>query len=214
MGDELSTALVELDRDTVVATIQSRIAEGGEPLAILDACREGMSLLGQRFQEGEYFLSELLLGAEIFKEAAALLEPHLSATPNTAPSGTVVLATMQGDIHDLGKNVLATLLRAHAFAVHDLGVNVAPAALVETVLSVRPDFVGFSALLTTAFDSMKAAAAMLQQAGVRDRCKLMIGGGVTTAAVKDYVGADFQTTDATQGIAYCLAARKERGHGQ
>jgi methylmalonyl-CoA mutase cobalamin-binding domain/chain len=214
MSDTLSTAIVELKPEEAMALVTARIAQGEDPLTILGACRDGMTRVGDRFQQGDYYLSELLLAAEIFKQAAATLAPHLARSRASEPLGRVVLATMRGDIHDLGKNVVATLLRAHAFEVHDLGVNVAPATLVAAVEEIKPDFVGFSALLTTAFDSMKAAADLLVAGGWCDRLKLMIGGGVTTPQVKEYVGADFQTVDATAGVAYCMAVQQERRHGQ
>jgi methylmalonyl-CoA mutase cobalamin-binding domain/chain len=209
MPQDLPAALVGLQRDKVVGLIKGGIAAGEDPRAILEECRQGMSLVGERFQAGEYFLAELLLSAEIFKRAVALLEPHLKQD-SSPPAGTVVLATMQGDIHDLGKNIFATLLRAHAFEVHDLGVNVAPLLLVEKVKELRPHFVGLSALLTTTFPSMKQVAEMLRDAGLRDELKLLIGGGVTTVALRDHVGADFQTTDAIEGVAYCVRAAGER----
>ena len=190
--------------------VKTRAERGEDPFAILEECQRGMSIVGERFQAGDYYLAELLLSAEIFKAAAAILEPHLTKAGAREPLGTVVLATMRGDIHDLGKNIVATLLRAHGFEVHDLGVDVAPALLVEKVKQLRPDFVGFSVLLTTAFGGMKEAAALLAQAGMRDQLTLLIGGGVTNPAVKEYVGADFQTTDATEGVAYCVRAAKEK----
>jgi len=114
-----------------------------------------------------------------------------------------LIGTLQGDIHELGKNILITMLRVHGFEVHDLGVDVPPSAVVDKVRGFKPQVVGFSALITTAFPSMKEAVALLQQAGLRDSVKVMIGGGVTTAGVRDYVGADFQTTDALECVAYC-----------
>ena len=210
MSQELRAALLALQRDKAVQLVESRIAAGEDPLAILEECRQGMSLVGERFQAGEYYLADLLLSAEIFKTAAALLEPHLKAA-RSSPAGTVVLATMQGDIHDLGKNIFATLLRAQGFAVHDLGVNVAPGLLLEKVKELRPHFVGLSALLTTTFPSMKQVADMLRDAGLRNELRLLIGGGVTTAALKEHVGADFQTTDAIDGVAYCVRTVGEGG---
>lgn len=210
MSDELSIALVELQRDTVFEIVRQRLACGEEPLRILEACRAGMAVVGERFQAGDYFLAELLLSAEIFKRVAADLEPHLARSRPSAPTGTVVLATMKGDIHDLGKNIFATLLRVQGFVVHDLGVDVPPDRLAASVTQLRPDFVGFSALLTPAFESMKRAADLLAQAGVRDGLQLLIGGGVTTPAVKDYVGADFQSVDATEGVAHCAKVVRER----
>lgn len=204
MAEELGMALVELKRDEVAAAVKRRVETGEDPIQILDECRRGMTIVGDRFQRGEYFLAELMLSAEIFKGAVAILEPHLASANETEPLGKVVLATLKGDIHDLGKNILATLLRAHAFEVYDLGVDVAPDLLVSKVKETGPDFVGFSVLITTAFESMKHTATMLREAGLREQLKLMIGGGVTTTAVRDYVGADFQTTDATEGVAYCI----------
>jgi len=128
---------------------------------------------------------------------------------NTVAKGKVVLATPRGDIHDLGKNIFATLLKAHGFEVHDLGVDVPPETIVDKVKELQPDFVGFSALITTAFDSMKQAVASFEESGQRKDFKLMVGGGVTDGTVKDYIRADFQTTDAMAGIEYCINAVRE-----
>lgn len=204
MSEELSMALVELKRDEAVEMVRSKIDGGEDPLQILEECRRGMTIVGERFQKGEYFLAELMLSGEIFKGAMAILEPYLGKVRSPKPLGKVVLATLQGDIHDLGKNIVAIMLKAQGFEVHDLGVDVAPGLVVEKVRETAPDFVGFSALITTSFDSMKQAAEMLHEAGLREQFKLMIGGGVTTPVVKDHVGADFQTTDATEGVAYCI----------
>ena len=210
MPDPLSVAIVEFRRDEVARQLNARIAAGESPLALLEVCRQAMTLVGERYQQGIYFLSELLLAAESFKAAAAVLEPHLAATRDIEPYGRVVLATLKGDIHELGKNIFATLLRAQGFEVHDLGVDVPPAALVRKVEEVQPQFVGFSALLTTVFQSMKQAADLMERVGLRSRLKLMVGGGVTTSSVKEYVGADFQSTDATDGVNFCLQVASGR----
>jgi len=204
MSDELSTHIVQLKRDEVISEVTERLASGDDPINILDECRRGMTEVGERFQAGEYYLAELMLSADIFKAAATILDPHLSQSRSRDHTGTVVLATLKGDIHDLGKNILATLLRAHGFEVHDLGVDVPPALVVAKIREINPGFVGFSALITIAFDSMKEASVLLEEAGIRDQFKLMVGGGVTTPGVRDYIGADFQTTDATEGVEYCL----------
>jgi len=204
MADELSMAVVDLKRDEVAEMVSNRVDGGEDPIRILDECRRGMTIVGERFQAGDYYLAELMLSGEIFKEAVAILEPYLATARFSEPLGRVVLATLSGDIHDLGKNILATLLRAHGFEVYDLGVDVPPATLVDKVKETTPDFVGFSALVTTTFDSMKKATDMLEEAGLRSQLRVMVGGGVTTGKVREYVGADFQTTDATEGVAYCL----------
>jgi methylmalonyl-CoA mutase cobalamin-binding domain/chain len=209
MTSKLATALVELERDKVIASIRERIAGGEDPLRILEECRQGMTLVGELYQKGDYYLAELMLSADIFKAATEILEPYLSSARSPDSTGKVVLATLKGDIHDLGKNILAVLLKAQGFEVYDVGIDVPPVKVLETVKQVQPDFVGFSALITTAFEQMKIAAEMLEEAGIRQRVKLMVGGGVTTPQVRDYVGADFQTTDATKGVAYCLDMVKE-----
>ena len=204
MTEGLIDLLLTMNRDAVLETVERRLGAGEDPLRILDDCRRGMALVGERFQQGDFFLAELILSAEIFKEVTAVIEPRLSRAQAAESKGRVLIGTLQGDIHDLGKNILITLLRAHGFEVHDLGVDVPPSAVLDKVRELKPHFVGFSALITTAFLSMKEAVALLQEAGLRDSVKVMIGGGVTTAGVRDYVGADFQTTDAMEGVAYCL----------
>ena len=204
MSEELSMAVVELKRDEVAEMVINRADKGENPVQILEECRKGMTIVGDRFQKGDYYLAELLLSAEIFKKAVAILQPYLAKHRPSKPLGKVILATLKGDIHNLGKDIVATLLEAHGFQVYDLGVDVSPSIVLQKVKEVNPDFVGFSALITTAFESMKEAADMLTEAGLRDQLKLMIGGGVTTPLVQAYVGADFQTVDAMEGVVYCM----------
>lgn len=208
MAEELLEALIDFRKEEVIETVKSRAKKGEDLLQILDECRQGMTIVGERYQKGDYFLAELMLSAEIFKGVVAILEPYLSKIHTPQPLGNVILATLQGDIHDLGKNIFATMLKSQGFIIHDLGVDVSPNTVIDKVKETTPDFVGFSALITTAFDGMQKTAIMLKEAGLRERLKLMIGGGVTTSAVKDYVGADFQTTDATEGVAYCIRVMK------
>ncbi len=204
MSDELAMALVELKRDEVLGTVKEKAERGDDPLKILEECRRGMTIVGDRFQAGEFYLAEMMLAAEIFKGVVEILNPHMDKVRPPKPLGKVVLATLKGDIHDLGKDIVATLLRAQGFEVHDLGVDVLPAVVVDKVKEVNPEFVGFSALITSAFASMKEASELLVESGLRDKCKLMVGGGVTTPTVKEHIGADFQTLDAMEGVSYCL----------
>ncbi len=204
MANDLTTYVIELRRDDAVEAVKSKLEKGEDPISILDECRKGMTIVGERFQAGDYYLAELMLSAEVFKSAVAILDPHLAGARSAQSLGKVMLATPKGDIHDLGKNIVATLLKAHGFEVHDLGVDVLPEVIVEKAREIEPEFVGFSALITVAFDSMKEAATMFEEAGIRNKFKLMVGGGVTTPEVKDYIGADFQTIDATEGVAYCM----------
>jgi len=212
MLEDLPAGFVELKKDEVLETMKARVERGDDALDILEDARRGMTAVGDQFQEGTLYLAEMMLAAEIFKEAIAILKPKLDQARPPEPVGTVVLATPKGDIHDLGKNILATLLEGQGFEVCDLGVDVASSVVIEKVKEVRPDFVGFSALITTAFAGMKQTAETLEELGLRDTFKLMVGGGVTSPLLKEHVGADFQTTDAMEGVAYCLKIMEEKDH--
>lgn len=204
MSKELALAIAELNREKAVDLVSGRCKKGENPLQILEECRQGMTIVGDRFQKGEYYLSELMLSGDIFREVAVILEPQLAKSRPAKPVGKILLATLKGDIHNLGKDLFGALVKTQGFEVYDLGVDVAPALVVAKIKEVKPDFVGFSALITTAFGSMKEATTMLEEAGLRKGFKLMVGGGVTTPVVKDYIGADFQTRDAMEGVEYCL----------
>ena len=206
MSGRIAELIVSLEQEQTLELVRVRSAAGEDPLALLEECRQGMLDVGQLFHEGEFYLSELMISGEIFKGAMAILEPYLEQVRGGDPIGIVVLATMRGDIHDLGKNIVGTLLRVHNFEVHDLGVNVEPETLVEKVKEISPDIVGFSALITTAFESTRRATELLVEEGLRENLKVVVGGGVTTPEFGEYIGADFQTLDASTGVAYCLEA--------
>jgi methanogenic corrinoid protein MtbC1 len=204
MSEDLAMAIVELERDEAFDMVKSRCEKGENPLHLLDECRRGMIIVGERYQKGEYFLSELMMSAELFKGVVEILDPYLAKTRPPKPRGKVLVATLRGDIHYLGKDLFAALCKAQGFEVYNLGVDVAPQLVVDKVKEVKPDFVGFSALITSVFAAMKEASEMLEEAGLRKHFKLMVGGGISTPMVKEYIGADFQTTDAMEGVAYCM----------
>ncbi len=204
MPDSLSLSVANFLRDDVLSEVQRRLDVGYDPQDILSACRDGMTIVGERFGTGEFFISELILSAKIFKDAMAIIEPRLSAGSGQTRA-RVLLATPRGDIHDLGKDIFGAMLKGQGFEVCDLGVDVDPGVIVAKVEELRPAFVGFSALITSAFPSMKRAAELLEEQGLRKDIKLMVGGGVTNETVKEYVGADFQTVDASRAIQYCLS---------
>jgi methylmalonyl-CoA mutase cobalamin-binding domain/chain len=207
----LSEAIVEMRREDVLQEVERRARQGEDPLVIINECREGMVTIGDRFAAGDYFLAELLLAGEIFKDAAALLDPYARARSDGGEKtkGTVVMATPKGDIHDIGKNIVVMMLAAYGFEVHDLGVDVAPRVIVDKVAELRPQFVGLSALLTSGLGSCKEVADLMEAEGLRERCRIIIGGGVTTAMAKTHIGADFQTLDVMEGIEYCLRVGAE-----
>ncbi len=211
MSSSLTKNLIELERDKVLAEIKERISQGEDPMKIFNECKQGMETVGEKYKKKEYFLAELMLSGDLFRESVELIEPYLGEKKTEGDiKGKIILVTMQGDIHDLGKNILATLLKLEGFKVYDLGVDVSPDIVVEKVKEIQPDFIGFSALLTVTFDPMKEVINKLNEAGLHDKLKIMVGGGITTSLVKDYIGADFQTIDAMEGVQYCLELIKAK----
>jgi methanogenic corrinoid protein MtbC1 len=188
-----------------------RLKQGEDPMKIVDDCREGLIIVGEKYKKKEFFLAELILSGEIFKVAMELISPYLIRENEKEIKGKILLATIQGDIHNLGKNIFGTLLKINGFKVYDLGVDVNPEIILDKVREIHPDFIGFSALLTITFDPMKYVIDTLKKENLRNQVKILVGGGVTTSMVKEYIGADFQTIDAMEGIEYCLKNVKEEG---
>ena len=201
---EIGKALGELRYDDVVTKVKKAIEAGRDPLAILDECRSGMDQVGERYSTGEYFLAELIMSADIFKEVAGLLEPLLMEDQQVSSLGSVVIATPKGDIHDIGKNIVATLLKVAGFEVHDLGVDVPAEVIVDKVAETQAKVVALSALVTPTFESMKKVVDLLNERNLRERRYVIIGGGPTTSRVRDFVGADTWSLDPNMGVNMCL----------
>ncbi len=199
---KLSSALVELEEQQVEALVSQQLAAGVPPLTILDEMHRGMSEIGERFGAGTYFLTDMIMGAEIFRKAMEQIEPRLTGESGDK-SGNVVFATVKGDIHDIGKNIVVAMLRGAGFRVHDLGVDVPPERIVEKLKETGAPLLGLSGLITTAFDSMKDTVEALTQAGLRDRVKVMIGGGLVNEEVRVYSGADAWGKDVNQAVVLC-----------
>jgi methanogenic corrinoid protein MtbC1 len=161
-----------------------------------------MAVVGERFQKGEYYISELIFSGEIFKGVAQLLEPRLATTAG-APRGTVVIGTVKGDVHDIGKDLVVLLLKAANYRVHDLGVDVSPQRFVEALRETGARVLALSALLTTAFDPMKETVRAVESAGLRSRVKIMIGGGPVNEQVRVFTGADAWGADAYAAVDLC-----------
>ncbi len=211
MSTRLIKNLIELERDLVLSEVKEHLNQGDDPMKIFEESKRGMELVGEKYKNKEYFLAELMLSGDLFKEIMELIEPQLGEIKTEGNvKGKIILATIQGDIHDLGKDILATLLKMEGFEVYNLGVDVNPDIIVEKVKEIQPDFLGFSSLLTITFDPMKEVIDKLKETGIRDKLKILVGGGITTPLVKDYIGADFQTIDAMEGVQYCLETIKAK----
>lgn len=202
MSKTLTEALVEFDEKFVLDTVRNRLENGEDPMGLVKELQEGMTLVGDRYNSGVYFLSELLMSADLFTRAMALVEPELKGAAQDS-LGRIVVGTPKGDIHDLGKNIFATVAKGAGFEVHDLGVDVPTERFLEAVEEIKPEILGFSALITPAFETMKKVVDALAEKGLRDDIKVIIGGGVTTGTVLKHVGADGQTIDALEGLNMC-----------
>jgi methanogenic corrinoid protein MtbC1 len=208
MSDQLATAMADLEEAMVLKLVQQRLGVGENPMAILTSCREGMVLVGKRFEAGEYWVSDLIMAGEIFKQVSGLLSPRLKAD-DIGKRGKVVIGTVKGDIHDIGKDIVVSLLKAANYEVRDLGVDVPPQKVVDAVKETGATVVGLSGLLTVAFDSMKETVAALAAAGLRPKVKVMIGGGSVLEEVQQYTGADAWGTDAQSAVSLCNQWIKE-----
>jgi 5-methyltetrahydrofolate--homocysteine methyltransferase len=203
MLQELSDGIVKLDRDKVYALVQKALDDGENPIKIIESAQKGMEIVGDKFNAGEFYLAELMLSAKIFQTLVEMINPVLSQSPSKSKVGTILLATPEGDIHDLGKNIVATMFAANGWEVVDMGVDVPADQIVSKTAELAPDILGLSCLLTTAFSSIKQTVDSLAARGLRDKIKLVIGGGVTNESTRAFVGADFQCTDVMDGLAFC-----------
>jgi methanogenic corrinoid protein MtbC1 len=201
--NRLKTRLTELDLDGVVAACRDVLSTGISPYkAVKEGMADGMRMVGERYESKEYFLSELVIAGEIMKEGMAILEPHLRGGGDDAGS-RVVLGSVQGDVHDIGKNIVATLLTAAGFEVFDLGTDVTAADFAAAVRRHRPAVVALSALLTSTMPEMGVVIDELRRARLRDQVKVLIGGASVTAEFADRIGADAAVRDAVEGVNLC-----------
>jgi len=197
--DEIKNALADLNEDEALQLVKDALAAKVPAFDVLKACQEGMTEVGRRFECQDYFVSDLMMSGEIFKQIGVILEPELkSGGAHTV--GKVVFGTVKGDIHDIGKDIVVNMLKSANFEVIDLGVDVPPEKFIAAVQESGATVLGMSGLLTLAFDSMKATIQALQAAGLRDKVKVMIGGGPVDANVCRVVGADDWGADAQHAV--------------
>jgi methanogenic corrinoid protein MtbC1 len=211
-SDTLIAAISDLQEEKALVLVRQRLAAGEDPLLLIEACQEGMRQVGLRYERHEYYLAGLIMAGEIFRQVMELLRPVVERQVSDQASGTILLGTVQGDIHDLGKNIVNMLLSCHRFAVHDLGVDVPPATFAQQAARLRPHVIGLSGLLTSAYDTMRETVALLRAQGYQG--PVVIGGGQISEDVCRYVGADHWTTDGVAGVDLCkqlIVGRNVRG---
>lgn len=201
MKEKLVTAIADLNEEEAISLVRSMLDAGENPQLILDATSEAVRIIGDRFEEQEYFLPELIIAGDLMKQITGLVKPKLATQATTTkPLGRIVLGTVAGDIHDIGKDVVGFMLEANNFEVHDLGVDVPAATFVAKIREVQPDIVGLSGFLTLAFEQMKFTVAAIKEAGLRDQVKIMIGGAIMDTHAAQYVGADAYGTNAAAAV--------------
>jgi methanogenic corrinoid protein MtbC1 len=190
MAKDLVSTLADLKEKEALKIVEDRLKAGEEPLKILDDARKAMEIVGKRFANNEYFIPDLVYSGEILKAITDTVKPKLSKASEAKRLGKVVFGTVAGDIHDIGKDIVVFMLDVNGFEVYDLGVDVPAQKFVEKIKESGAPVVGLSGFLTLAFDSMKQTVDAIKAAGLRDKVKVMIGGGQISEEVRKYTGAD------------------------
>ena len=200
---QIITAVVEGESEQIVEFTRQALTAGVEPMTIIDqGLIPGMDIVGEKFASGEYFLPNLIISANGMQDSMRILEPELRARQQTRKSaGRVVIGTVQGDIHEIGKSLVGTMLSANGFEVHDLGVDVPVADFITKIRETDANLVGLSALLTTTMVVQREVIIALKQAGLRDRVKVMVGGAPVTRTWAEDIGADGYAEDAIGAVA-------------
>lgn len=207
LGEAKQRLLIEVERlfsdladiDVVKKAVLNALNSGASPLDVIDAMSSGLEIVGSRYERGEYFLSELIMAGVISSEVSSLLKPHLEGSA-VKPIAKVVIGTIKGDLHDIGKNIVAMMLSSAGFEVVDLGVDVPSERFIESIRKEKPDIVGMSCLLTIAIDEMKNAVKEIEEAGLREKVKVLVGGRPLTMEIAKEIGADAYASNASEAV--------------
>jgi len=203
MAHQLVEAMANMKEEEALSLVDDMLAKGEDPAEILDLSSQAMQVVGERYQEGTYFLPELIMSGEMLRKIGEVLKPHLAAqTEAQKKLGTVVLGTVRGDIHDIGKDIVGFMLEVNGFEVHDLGIDVSEEAFVNAVKEYSPQILALSGFLSVAFDSMRSTIEEVEKAGLKKDLKVIIGGGQMDDTVRRYTGADAYGDDAMAAVAY------------
>jgi methylmalonyl-CoA mutase cobalamin-binding domain/chain len=198
--EELIKALIEMQEAEAVKKAKELLDKGTDPMKLLEACSTAMEGVGARFEKGEYFLPHLMMAGEMLRQISEMIKPLLKEEKSSKGKSKYLIGTVKGDIHDIGKNIVTFLLDVNGFDVRDIGIDQPPEKFVEGIKDFQPQVVGMSGLLTLAFDSMKETVQAIKDAGLRDKVRIMIGGGQCSEQVKEYAGADAYAPDAIAGV--------------
>jgi methanogenic corrinoid protein MtbC1 len=198
--EDLINLIVDLYEKEAIELVQKKIEAGEDPLKILDQVRVAMAKVGEKFEIKEYFLPDLIMSGEILRQITEILEPKLKTGPKSESLGKIVLGTVFGDLHDIGKDIVKFMLETNGFEVYDLGVDVPKEKFVEKIKEINPEIIALSGFLTLAYDSMKETIEEIKKAGLREKAKIMIGGGQMDERIRDYVDADAYGKDAVEAV--------------
>jgi methanogenic corrinoid protein MtbC1 len=200
MAKDLVKALADLKEEEALQIVQERLNAGDDPLGILNDARRAVEIVGKRFSNGEYFIPDLVYSGEILKSVADMVKPKISKAAESKRLGKVIIGTVAGDIHDIGKDIVAFMLDVNGYEVTNLGIDVPAQKFVEAIKNTGSKVVGLSGFLTLAFQSMKDTVEAIKNAGLREKVKIMIGGGQIDEQVRSFTGADAYGKDAMEGV--------------
>jgi 5-methyltetrahydrofolate--homocysteine methyltransferase len=203
MNEKLVNLMADLMEDETIALVKDLIAQGTDPMSILDDARLAMETVGKRFEKCEYFIPDLMMAGEILKGISDIVKPLLTGGQAAQKKGKVLIGTVAGDIHDIGKDIVTFMLDVSGYDVMDIGIDVPVDTFVQKIKDFSPQVVGLSGFLTLAFDSMKKTVEALEAAGIRQNMKIMIGGGQMDDEIKKYVKADAYGKDAIAAVNLC-----------
>jgi len=203
MDDKLIHLIADLKENEALAMVKQKLSESVDPLSLLDDERKAMEIVGKRFESGDYFLPDLVMAGAIIEEISKIVKPHLVKERIETKKGKVIIGTVAGDIHDIGKDIVVFMLDVNGYDVVDLGIDVPIDTFVSRVKEVKPQVVGLSGFLTMAFDSMKKTTEAIEKAGLRLGVKIMIGGGQIDEEIRKYVKADAYGKDAIAAVNLC-----------
>ncbi len=203
MGKDLIEAIANLDEERAIAIVREKMSSGETAYEIVEQCKKGVEMVGKRYSEGSYYLSDLIMSAEILKEIMVIIEPYFykNVAEFTEGNGAqIIIGTIEGDIHDLGKNIVIYLLRSSGYRVHDLGVDVSPTKFLEAIKETGATVIGVCVLLTFCIGYVKEMVDLLVEAGLRDDVKIVLGGYPVNEQVKEYTGVDYISNDAVKAM--------------
>ncbi len=200
MRKQLIQAFTEMREKEALKIAEDMLNQVKDPMEVLDACKDALEIVGKSFEAGEAFLPELIMASQMMEKISASARPRIKREAEPSRSGRVLIGTVEGDVHDIGKNIVSFLLDANGFEVIDLGVNVSAQIFVEKIRKLQPAVVGLSALLTVAFESMRKTVMAIEDSGLRDGVRIMIGGAPVDDQVRRYAGADAFGRDAVAAV--------------